>query len=280
MTGSRRGNGNGPAVVFVADDLGVSAGANAGIVRTAATVRETSLCVTGAAVAEGAALAAEHGLAVGLHLSFTLGRALTGPLRGLTDADGAFLPLPAVLRACLLRSVDRGEIAREVEAQLARLGDLVPNPSHLNGHHHVHVFPVVRDVVFAAAAARGLRWTRLPRELPLAGGRLAPARLLLSRLAAAAAPRARAAGLRWLPFVGLSTENRRDFAARAERLAARLAAQGPAPACEWMVHPRAPDAAFTALDPRAAGRDAAAAAELAALERGVAGLLGRRFADL
>ncbi|MEZ6036668.1 MAG: ChbG/HpnK family deacetylase [Planctomycetota bacterium] len=264
------------SVVFVADDLGVSPGANAGIARAATTVRETSLCVTGAAVEEGAAQATAHGQAVGLHLSFTLGRALTGPLRSLTDADGRFLPLPAVLRACLLRRPDRDQVALEVDAQLTRLFALVPQPSHLNGHHHVHVFPVIRDVVFAAAAARGIGWTRMPRELPHAGSRLAPARLLLARFAASAAPRARAVGLRWLPFVGLTTENRRDFAARAERLAARL----PAGPCEWMVHPRVPDREFTAIDPRAAGRDESATAELRALERGVAGLVGRRFAEL
>ncbi|MEO6593610.1 MAG: ChbG/HpnK family deacetylase [Planctomycetota bacterium] len=265
-----------PAVVWVADDLGVSPGANQGIAQAAGTVREASLCVTGAAVEAGAALGRDLGLGVGLHLSFTLGTALTGPMRGLTDAEGRFLSLAAVLQACLLQRPDPEQVAREVDAQLTRLHQLVAAPSHLNGHHHVHVFPVIRDVVFAAAVRQGITWTRMPHEHPVAGGRVRPARLLLAWLAARAAPRARAAGMRWLPFLGLGTENRRDFGSRLRRIADRL----PAGNYEWMVHPRLPDDQFVALDPRAAGRDAAAAAELAALSAPVPGLTGRRFAEL
>lgn len=268
-------------VVFVADDLGVSAGTNAGIARAAEAglVREASLCVTGAAVAEGAALARELGIGVGLHLSLTLGRARTGPLRGLTAADGTFRSLGAVLRSCLLRRPDPAAVAREVAAQLAALRDLGIAPTHLNGHHHVHVFPVVRDVVFDAAARAGVRWTRIPDEQPCAGARWSPARLLLSRLGRRAAPLAGGAGLGWLPFIGLATENRTDFAARLQAIATRL----PHGDHEWMVHPRLPDAEAERLDPRGAGRGAAAAAELAALsEPGltVADLSPCRYADL
>ncbi len=239
-------------VVFVADDLGVSPGVNAGIARAAAAglVREASLCVTGTAAAEGVAVAQAHGLGIGLHLSLTLGRALVGRIRGLTDAEGRFRSLPRALLAAALRTVDRAAVRAEVAAQLQRLGELGVVPSHLNGHHHVHVFPVVRNEAFAAAAAAGVRWTRLPSELPQAGGRGSPARLLLAALSRRAAPLAAANGLRWLPFVGLSTEARADFARRAARLAARL----PAAPCEWMVHPRIPDAALETLDPAACRR--------------------------
>jgi predicted glycoside hydrolase/deacetylase ChbG (UPF0249 family) len=271
--------------VFCADDLGVSAGCNAGIARAAraGTVGEASLCVTGEAVAEGAALAAELGIGTGLHLSFTLGRALTGALRGFTDGAGRFRGLGAVLRACLLRRVDRKQLLREVDAQLERLRQLVPEPTHINGHHHVHVFPVIRDVAFAAAVRHGMRWTRMPDELPAAGGRCSPARLLLSAMSRRAAPMARAAGLRWLPFVGITTENRTDFGARLTAIAARL----PAGACEWMVHPREPDPVADRLDPRGRGRQAAALSELTALaDRQLATLLAkqdvivcRRFAE-
>ncbi|HEX5050143.1 MAG TPA: ChbG/HpnK family deacetylase [Planctomycetota bacterium] len=266
----------GRGLVWVADDLGVSSGTNAGIAQTAATVREASLCVTGNAVEAGAAQAQSLGLGVGLHLSFTLGRSLTGPLRGLTDAHGQFLDLRAVLFACLLRRPDRDQVAREVDAQLRRLRELVAAPSHVNGHHHVHVFPVIRDVVFAAASRCGIGWTRMPVEHAAAGGRLRPDRLLLARLAMRAAPHARAAGMRWLPFVGLRTENRADFARRRQRIAARL----PAGTYEWMVHPRLPDEDFAALDPRGADRDVAAAAEVAAFGASCAEAVGRRFAEL
>src|SRR5215831_4765576 len=104
-------------VVFVADDLGVSAGVNDGIAAAACAglVREASLCVTGAAVEDGVRRARELGLGIGLHLSFTLGRALGGPIRGLTDANGSFGPLGRALVRCRLGAVDADGVRREVE---------------------------------------------------------------------------------------------------------------------------------------------------------------------
>src|SRR5262245_13489812 len=180
-----------PRVVFVADDLGVSQGIDDGIALAAraGNVREASLCVTVKGAEHGVATARAHGLGVGLHLSLTMGRALTGPLRGLTDAYGRFRSLRRVLLACTLGAVDRDAVAREVEAQLQRLCDLGCAPTHLNGHHHVHVFPRVRDVAFAAAARHGVRWTRLPEELPLLRP-LPAAAWLLARMARKARPQA------------------------------------------------------------------------------------------
>ena len=247
-------------VVFCADDLGVSAGANEGIRRAAehGLVRETSVCVVGAAAEAGVHAARAAGLGIGLHLSLTLGRARTGPIAHLTTGDGAFLPLHAVLRACMLRRVERAALAREVDAQIARLVELGVQPTHLNGHHHVHCFPLVRDAVVAAARAHGIRWVRAPRECLRSGNPLAPRRLLLARLARRFARRARRAGLRTLPFVGLHLYDRPDHRARALRLAERLPR-----ACEWMVHPRIDDDAFRRADHLAPETGVHAARELA-----------------
>lgn len=267
-------------VVFVADDLGMTAGINRGIARAAASgvVREASLCVTGLAVEDGVRIAREHGLGVGLHLSLTLGKALCGPICGLTDADGTFRPLPRVLLRTLLRAADRQAIAREVAAQLDSAQQLAGPLTHLNGHHHVHVMPIVRDVAFAAAAAAGVRWTRLPREHRAAGRALTPVALLLASLSRGAAAAVRDSGLATLPFVGITTEARDDFAARAQRIAANL----PDAPCEWMVHPREPDADMAAID--AMGYRRPHAAELAFLADPATaarhGLRCVRFADL
>jgi len=246
-----------PRVVFVADDLGVSAGIDDGIALAAraGNVKEASLCVTVAGAEHGVATARALGLGTGLHLSLTLGRALTGPLRGLTDAYGRFRSLRRVLLACMFGAIDRDAIAREVEAQLQRLCDLGIAPTHLNGHHHVHVFPGVRDVAFAVAARHGVRWTRLPDELPLVRP-LPAAAWLLARMARRARPATERHGLRSLPFVGIATEARTDFGDRSRRIAARLGPGGVA-ACEWMVHPRRPDPALEELDPAGYRRPAA-----------------------
>jgi predicted glycoside hydrolase/deacetylase ChbG (UPF0249 family) len=250
-------------VVFVADDLGISAGVDDGIAAAARAgiVREASLCVTGSSAKAAVRMAKELGIGVGLHLSFTLGRALIGPIRGLTRPDGSFKDLGPALFACMRRGVDAAAVAREVTAQLQALVDLGVQPTHCNGHHHVHCWPVVRDVVFAAAARAGIRWSRLPAEHPAMGGRLQPQRLVLARLAARARSRMAAAGMQALPFVGIALEGRTDHARRFAAAVARL----PAGDCEWMVHPRVPDDAFAALDPRGRALEPSARAELATL---------------
>ena len=253
----------GRRIVFVADDLGCSAGANAGIARAAAAglVREASVLVNGEAVAAGIQLARGCGLGLGLHLCLTQGRALLGPIDGLTDPRGNFLGLGRALLACARRRVDLDGAAREVQAQLQVLAEHGIEPTHLDGHHHVHCLPGVRDVVGAVAARAGIRWVRLPAEHRAGGGRWRPAGWLLRRLAAAAAPVLARAGLRSLPFIGIalagSVDHRRRFVATIDRL--------PAGDYEWMVHPRVPDAAFARQDPRGGRRDGAAAAELATL---------------
>src|SRR5580765_3692282 len=250
-------------VVFVADDLGVSAGVDDGIAAAAraGVVREASLCVTGGAVEHGVRAAKELGLGIGLHLSFTLGRALSGPIRGLTDRDGRFGGLGRALLRCQLRLVDRDGVAREADAQLSRLRELGVAATHANGHHHCHCWPVVRDVCFAAFARAGIRWTRSPAELPAVGGRWRPLPLVLAQLARGSRRAIAAAGLRTLPFVGSTLEGRTDHAAPFRRALGRL----PDGDCEWMVHPRVPDAEFARLDPLGARLDAAARAELATL---------------
>lgn len=234
-------------VVFVADDLGVSPGVDDGIAAAAAAgnVREASLCVTGASVESAVRIARAQGLAVGLHLSLTLGYALTGTIRGVTDRAGRFHALPRVLAACHARAVDGDAIEREIAAQLRRLTELGVTPTHLNGHHHVHVLPIVRDRVFALARRCGVRWTRLPDEVRAARRPGSVTRWLLSHLARGARAAAQANGMRWLPFVGVSTEARSDFGERALRIAAVL----PVGDCEWMVHPRRLDDALQEVDP-------------------------------
>lgn len=250
-------------VVFVADDLGISRGVNEGIAAAAQAgfVREASLCVNGAAVEDGVRIARQLGIGIGLHLCFTLGRAVSGPIRGLTDDRGNFGGLGRALLRCQLHRVDRDGVRREVEAQLGRLRELGVTATHANGHHHSHCWPVVRDAALAAFARAGIRWTRLPREQPGIGSPLQPLRLVLGWLARGSRAPLVASGLRTLPFLGSSLEARLDHRALFLGALDRL----PTGDCEWMVHPRMPDAEFARLDPRGAGLDAAANQELATL---------------
>jgi predicted glycoside hydrolase/deacetylase ChbG (UPF0249 family) len=156
---------NRPLVVVHADDLGLSPAASRGILRAhhEGVVTSTSLLANLPGAEEGATLARQApALEVGLHLNLTEGRPLTDA-RSLTSPDGAFRPLRAQLLALLFSRTDADEVAREVEAQLARARALGLSITHLDGHQHVHVFGDARAAAFALARREGLT-IRRPRE--------------------------------------------------------------------------------------------------------------------
>lgn len=225
-------------VVFSADDLGMGPAANAGIRRAAATglVREASLCVTGPAPEAALEAVAKHRatLGIGLHLSFSFGRALTGKILGMTDEYAGFFGLPRLLAVCLSGRAPAATVEHEVRAQLARLHALGVGVTHLNGHHHVHVLPTIRDAVLNVLRDHPELHVRLPRAGAMVNPRAVTLAWLSSRFVARAAERGVA--LRSLPCVGLAS-SQDEPAARFERVLAEL----DAPATEWVVHPRLGD---------------------------------------
>jgi len=212
-------------VVFNADDLGLDRAANDGIERALAggLVREASLVVTTEHAERGAAIARAAGAGVGLHLNLTEGQALTGPIPGVTDRAGRFLGLKPLLLLAAVYCVR--DVRREIEAQVARLRELGFAPSHLNGHHHVHLFKGVREAVADVVRAAGIRHVRMPIEKT---PRFSPRRIVCARLAARF-PRP----VPTLPFVGSGLYGAVDYEKRALSLLELL----PSP-CEWMAHPR------------------------------------------
>jgi predicted glycoside hydrolase/deacetylase ChbG (UPF0249 family) len=100
-----------------------------------------------------AAVAANPNCAIGLHAT------LTAPFHPLTMhyrplLDGLFLPLGKMLRAGLLRRLDRDMIQAELTAQIAKFAALFGRPpDYIDGHQHVQTFPQVRDAFLAAAKA-------------------------------------------------------------------------------------------------------------------------------
>lgn len=208
-------------IVFCADDLGMGPDADEGIVRAVGTglVREVSLCVTGPHTEASLRRVTALGASIGLHLSLTFGRALTGPIVGLTDARGRFHGLGRVLARA--RFADPERLRAEVRAQLERLRQLGVEPTHLNGHHHVHVFPGVRDAVLGARSALYLR-------VPASAGRSARG-LFLSALGRSFRRRAGGLGAELLTLACVGLDRRSP---------SRILESVPG-ALEWVVHPRA-----------------------------------------
>jgi hopanoid biosynthesis associated protein HpnK len=159
------------------DDFGLSAGVNAAI---AASHREgiltsASLMVTGPAVSEAVALARElPDLSTGLHLVLSGREVVAASKReaipDLVDSTGHFPASPAwagIFDAFYWRR-RRGQIEREIRAQIERFLDTGLSLDHVDGHHHLHMHPFILDLLLGCMQEYGVRWVRLVDEDGLA----------------------------------------------------------------------------------------------------------------
>jgi predicted glycoside hydrolase/deacetylase ChbG (UPF0249 family) len=245
-----------------ADDYGLSEGVNRGIRDLIARGRlnATSVMMVGVAIGrdEVAALkrvAAESPrCAVGLHAT------LSAPFRPLTMHfrpvnGGLFLPFPKLLRAGLLRRLDREMIHAELVEQLATFKDMFGRaPDFVDGHQHVQLFPQVRDAfLLAVKQAAPEAWVRQGgRNQPLAQRMRAPKALVLDTLSAQFRKRARRAGIPFNPaFAGAYDFSRSpDFGPLMRQFLEGLPDGGLV-----MCHPGFVDEALKELDPLTTQRE-------------------------
>ncbi len=150
-------------IIFCADDFGLEAGVDQAIVALAQLGRISATgCLVQAPNFEQSALALK-GLPIdlGLHLN------LTEPL----GQTGLCLPLGQLLWRTYSGLIARQDIAQQVEAQLDLFEKYVGQaPAFIDGHLHVHQFPVVRDVLLQAVLRRysnNLPWIRDTRPAPM-----------------------------------------------------------------------------------------------------------------
>ncbi|HEX5802273.1 MAG TPA: ChbG/HpnK family deacetylase [Azospira sp.] len=245
-------------LIVNADDLGIGAARDAGILELFAerAITSASLLVGGAHAAEAAAAAVAAGLPLGLHLNLSEGRALTPGTQA--GADGLLRGKFGARAALAAGTVADADLAREIRAQfeafIALTGEL---PSHVDGHHHLHVEPAVAAVLAPIMADEyGVYCVRLPRQpgLEQIAADAGPDfdrefHLAVAAAASAAAARFAAHGVySTTAFLGQSLMGRR---LQAEAMAAALRALDdefrPTPAqpltVELMVHPGHPASA-------------------------------------
>jgi len=228
-------------LIVNADDFGLSDGICLGVVRLldAGAVTSTTVmaCAAGAEERVRRHAASLRGRA-GAHLQLTAGRPRLPPERvgSLTGTDGNF---PRRLPAS--HAPDPDEVVAEWTAQVEALLSWGVTPTHLDGHHHVHLLPACRPALLAVARRFGL-----------------PVRAVSAADAAAL----RGAGIACPDVFVRDFDEGERTARRFLALAARALAACPAGgAAEIMVHPGLVEPGLEALTSYAAGR----AEELAAL---------------
>jgi predicted glycoside hydrolase/deacetylase ChbG (UPF0249 family) len=144
---------NARRIIICADDYGISPAVSGAIRDLIARgrINATSTMVASPHFNRDAAAtllaAAPPGAAIGLHVT------LTGPFEPLGHdfeplRHGAFLSLAATLRRAHLRALRpphlKAEVSRQFEKFAATFGR---PPDFVDGHHHVHLFPQIRDAV-------------------------------------------------------------------------------------------------------------------------------------
>jgi predicted glycoside hydrolase/deacetylase ChbG (UPF0249 family) len=186
-----------------ADDYGFTPGVSEGIRQLLAAGRISATSVMTSCEpwpAEAAALKAVAGAAdIGLHVTLTDQEPI-GRMPELAP-DGRFPAMPALYKAAVLRRLPLGEIEAEIERQVAAfVVHYGAPPAHIDGHHHVHQLPGIRDIVVKAAAriGPGRTWVRCCAERPalIARRGVATAKaLVIGSFGGAVARRAKAAGV-------------------------------------------------------------------------------------
>jgi predicted glycoside hydrolase/deacetylase ChbG (UPF0249 family) len=141
-------------LIVNADDFGLTEGVSAGILAAHrhGIVTSTTVLVTTGLDREQVAAARDSGIGLGIHLNLTLGKPLT---RGasLVDGDGKFV---RDVRRAAARA-ERKHVEAELEAQADKFVSLFKkNPTHLDSHHHVGLYPPAREVVIALAQRLGV----------------------------------------------------------------------------------------------------------------------------
>ena len=229
---------DGPRLLIVnADDYGLTEQVSRGILRGHRDGIITSTSVLALApgfATSGKWLLEEERIGVGVHLA-TVGE--DPPLLSarevptLVDRNGR---LPTSWRVFLARAtagrIDAADLAREFRTQLEAVRDLGLDVTHLDSHQHLHLWPLVREVVLDLAVEAGVAAIRVPRSTTAFPG--AGVNLLAGELAR----RATARGLRFPGQAAGVDEAGTMTAEHIERALDRLSASG-ASAVELSAHP-------------------------------------------
>src|ERR1700726_131404 len=157
-------------LIVNADDLGWTAGVNRGIAEAHRNGIGTSawLLGNGGAFAEAVDLAhAARGLGVGVHLNLNDGPPIAPRevVPSLLNDSGEFEGGPdGLLLKIATRGLVMGQVELEWEAQIAKVRNAGVEPTHLDGHKHVHMLPGLFEIALRLAKRHGIRAIRVAHE--------------------------------------------------------------------------------------------------------------------
>lgn len=139
-------------VIFNADDLGLTKGTNRGIEESVkkGVVRSTTVMVNMPYALEGISSIKKLGIdSIGIHLNLTCGKP-TLPIEeveSLVDGNGNFFRR----RDQLFPNMKLEQVKKELENQIQIALNWGLKPSHLDSHHHIHMYEGIREIIMELA---------------------------------------------------------------------------------------------------------------------------------
>jgi predicted glycoside hydrolase/deacetylase ChbG (UPF0249 family) len=158
-------------IIINADDLGSDIARNKGIFRAldAGVVTSASILANGPAFDDAVTRMRSNlcrSVSFGAHLNISQGTPVSMGLKMIVDENNLFLGKTKVLS--LLSGPVLGPLSEEIEGEIAsqieKLLDSGIAITHIDGHHHVHIFPAVAPLVMKAARKYGIHRMRIPDE--------------------------------------------------------------------------------------------------------------------
>ena len=240
-------------LVINADDLGANAARTHGIFQAfeQGIVKSATLLCNSIHSQTAAKWAREKGLPTGLHLNLTEGFPISTPedVSTLLHGNGEFMNRDELKRAIHENLVDPVHVEREIRTQMEWFYDHHGAPTHVDGHHHVHIHPYIAPLLIPVLDRYGVAFVRIPEEtLPPPGYEIPPEELAKAAAISAQAKEARtlyvANGLR-------STDHFRGLALcghASKRNLRHTLSRMPEGTTELMVHPGSMASEGTAFD--------------------------------
>ncbi|MFC6465142.1 carbohydrate deacetylase [Marinilactibacillus sp. GCM10026970] len=139
-------------VIINSDDFGYSRGINHGIIdaHREGVLTSTTLMTNTPGFNQAIALSKEHPkLGIGVHLTLTFLKPLSGKINSLTNDKGDFHKLSVYENPNF--QIDLEELYQEWDFQIKKVIDSGIIPTHLDSHHHLHTFGRNQEVVIQLA---------------------------------------------------------------------------------------------------------------------------------
>jgi predicted glycoside hydrolase/deacetylase ChbG (UPF0249 family) len=159
-------------LIVNADDFGLTAGVNRGIVESSSggVVSSTTLMANGPAFDNAVAAArSAPNLSVGCHVVLVDGTPVSPPdavdtliAARSSEPENFYSSLSAFAARAMLGGFDRDQLVAEITAQIRKIQAAGLQVTHLDTHKHAHIFPEILIALLRAARICGVRAIRNP----------------------------------------------------------------------------------------------------------------------